>query len=168
MILNVVVLAVSQKWQDEQLVREALRKVHTANPRATVRMPASPSGAAREARDFALALELSVEEWPLQSWAKYASEIRNKGMCHGRIWDPERKGEVLEVRPRADLVMAFWTGNADTVKDVFQAQLHGGDPVVIYRENWSKSKHTEKKMSGVSRSENDKRKRTKLKEWRKL
>ena len=163
--MNVVVLAVSQKWQDEELVRGTLRKLHDLNPDATLRVAARPSGAAKAARDFADALGFEIEEYAPGNWFKYPSEIRNQEMLDGMIRKPEYPLLVLDRKPRADLLMAFWCGTSDNVKDLIDRRLFGGDSLVVYREKWEKKKGKEPKYKGLERAVNLKRLRSKLAPW---
>ena len=166
---NVVVLAVSAAWEAEQIYRDVLRKLHDANPRATIRTTSRSQGATREARDFAETLGLSIEEWPLQSWPKYAAEIRNQGMLDGYIREPHNPLIVIEKRPRADLLMAFHSNTSDNVQELIKRRIHGGDPLVVYREIKIKNKRTkEVRYEGIERAENDKKKRNRFGEWRKI
>lgn len=166
---SVVVLAVSGKWEAEQIYRNVLRNLHDANPRCVVRTVSRSQGASREARDFAETLGFTIEEWPLQSWPKYAAEIRNQGMLDGFIREPSNPQIVIEKRPRADLLIAFHSNTSDNVAEIIKRRIHGGDPLVVYREVKIKNKHTKKvRNEGIERAENDKRKRNQFGVWRKI
>lgn len=163
-----VVLSVSSKWQCEELIREVLRKLHTAAPNATIRMVAKPTGTAKAARDFADALGFTIKDYTLDSWTKFAPEIRNVTMLSGirRIpHDPEHATEVL---PPAEMVIAFWCGTADNTKSLIDKALGATYPIVVYRENWTRRKNKDAQFKGIERATPLKRLRSKLGEWRKI
>lgn len=174
--MNTVILAVSQKWQDEQLVRDTLRKLHDENPDATIRVPDPVSGAGKDAREFADTIGFKIEKWKADSrWPKYPTEIRNGGMISGLHSIPLRceacgNGPHTEpTGPPADLLLAFWTGGSDNVKDLINRYLVGGyytKPIVVYREKWLKKRGQPAQFKGIERATNQKERRSLLADWK--
>jgi len=168
---KVVVLSVSSKWQDTELIREALRKLHNSNPNVVIRLTKPLQQSAKEAANFIEAMGFRfVESFPLDAaWFKFNSEIRNGEMLYGILRNPRNPQIVVEQRPRADLLIAFWTGGTDNTDDLIKRALGSALPVVVYREKWLKKKGTkEKTLQHVERAATNPKKRTKLTDWRKL
>jgi len=158
--VNTVILAISQKWQDEELIRATLRKLHDSAPHGTLRFPDPASGAAKDAREFADALGFKIEKWTVDTrWQKYPTEIRNQAMLSGVVMVPIRCEECgggphsERVGPPADLLMAFWCSTSDNVKDIIDRRITRENPTVIYREKWQRKKGQEPIFKGVERAE---------------
>ena len=148
--MNVVILAVSQKWREEEIYRAALRKLHDANPLAELRVTARLSGSGKEAREFAEVLGFKIVEFA-------NTPGRQTAMVSGRHYLVDRPTYVgLEiVGPPADLMLGFWCGAADNVASLYKHYLIAGQgekKLALYREKWTKSKYKDSEFKGIERA----------------
>lgn len=179
--MNTVILAVSQKFKDEDLIEETLQKLHKTNRHTVLRFADPATGAGKNAREFAEVLGFTIER--CKSYRSQKSSIRATAMVTGAAYDPTHivlctKGcdwhspawpHPAEVKPPADLLIAFWAGTADGVKEIIDRYLvtgTGKKPVVVYREKWAKKKGHDPVFKGLERAENNREKRWLLGEWR--
>lgn len=176
--MKVIILAISQKFKDENLIIATLSKLRSTYPDALIRFAAPCSGASKRARDHAQEIGFKTEEWRSNgAWTKYNSDIRCTEMITGVVYEPDtplcdvcRWPHPTEEHPPADLLIAFHAGGNDNAKDLIAKYLIVGKhpkPIVVYREKWTKRRRQEDVYAGLERAENNKQKRWLLGKWRK-